>query len=128
MAAIGGITVIGFDGPVQLSGRNVEKHMRPGIGGYDLHDKGIHGDPFALVATLDLVSTAARTAAKKAFFALKGTPVTIVDNMGETWFNIQVDDVKVLHESIVSPASGGVNSGNYLIRVKFALTNLSTSF
>jgi len=98
MSTIGGYGVFSIRGSMPMAGNLATKHTRSGVPGFDAHDIGWGGQPKTLTVIALYSSHNNRLAGIINFNALKKTFISVVDDRGEQWDNLYVEDVRITSE------------------------------
>lgn len=124
MATIGGLTVLRMDGEIPLSGAELEELRRNGIAGSEFRDVSWRAEPASVMTTTLCASASAARTAYLAYYALRGTLVTVVDDNGITHSNVMVRRVRQLG---IAPVVGG-GSITHILTCAWELQDCSTAY
>jgi len=99
MGLIGGYSFARIaDMPLALAGVDLEVITRKGVPGKALWPSGITADPKTVECVYLLGSLGAIGVAVTNFAALKGTIVTVVDDLGNTYYNVWVKNQRPIRQ------------------------------
>jgi hypothetical protein len=121
MASIGSATfaTLSLDGAGAAStAQAVETTHRTGINGNDFRLAGKVSGPARYISTTDFSSGSNLKSAKVQYDGLVGTQVTLTDMLGNT-FVVVVLGVDSVEEQKTAITSGGIASGNYILRARW---------
>lgn len=129
MPSVGAISFLTVRHGLLPKGEVVEHYTRPGVAGVGLHKRGSKGTPFYLTASRDVANAAAVKTWIESCLALKGTTVTVVDDLGNSWTNVGILDVQVPETPrVIDAAVGGLHSGagTHWISIQFTCIDRTT--
>ena len=108
-------------------GQTVVDLMRHGLSGVGFKKLGYSAGDTTFAALVDLTSKAACETQINTWAALRGSKVTIKDNLGTSVTNVMVKRVVALPVEECAVASGGLNSGKYICGAIFTVkeTNIT---
>ena len=121
MPSIGGITVITIKGGLTPPGESVEEITRPGHDGHAYKRFGERAPRAELTSIRDVDAVAGVAAHILACVALKGTLITVIDDVGVTMNNVMVIEVETVRSREVGTPVGGVTAGNHLIAMRWLM-------
>lgn len=128
MAVVGGITVISISAPIEMAGFATRTSERPGVDGHDIRLLGMRGNQGTFMLELDCVSAAALATAKINFKSMQSDVITVTDNLGLSWANLLVQNVRTVAEFPLLSVTGGVNGGNYMLQMMFEYLVVATYY
>ena len=120
MSSIGAYSFLKMEGPqIPMLAAAMEIIDRTGVDGTDSRENALKAEDITKYTTQGVTLTAWANAAADYYAALKGTYVTVVEDMGRTVYYVLVIDVRVLGvQRIFNPDPPG---NNYLIRAVWLL-------
>lgn len=124
MASIGGYSFITLEGGLNPgSGEQLEEITRPGVDGVAYRRIGRRGVPFRMQSLADVANAANAHSLILNYKALQGGLVTLVDETGQSWFNVMVLRVQCSQPKYVTGMSGGLTGGQtgYLVSADWLL-------
>lgn len=108
MSSIGGISQIAIKGPpLGPMGQMVEVFTRSGVDGVAARQLGLRPGINQPVSVTDAEDSDDVQTLKAAYAAMRGTLVTVIDDHGETFDNVLVQDVRVDAQRAVAGGGGG---------------------
>ena len=120
MSSIGAYDFVRMEGPqIPALASAVEIIDRPGVNGIASRIDALKAEEITVYTTEAMTLLASAQSAADDYAALKGTHVTIVDDMGRTIYSVLVVDVRVLsvNELLISDPT----DNNYLVRAVWLL-------
>jgi len=121
MATIGGYYMISLSHRPQPMGETVREITRPEADGQAYAKQGLRAEATLAYAATDCASAAAARTEMAAYAAMRGALVTVVDDLGESYTNVLVVDVRERGRKVVCTAVGGVRAGTVLLLTDWVL-------
>ena len=122
-SSIGAKNFISAQGAPSGAGDKVEDITRPGVAGVALRKISRKGQPFQVQTVVDVGNPKTEIDACK---ALEGTVVDYVDDTDHTWSDCVVLSVDTTEQKKILGAVGGLNDGDYLVRMNWQLQSTGT--
>ena len=121
MAFIGTLEFIRLDWSRQPQGEAVRRIERPGGDGVAYQSLGKRSRPTRAIAVVDVTDAAAVDTLVQAANTYRGSLQTVVEDDGTSTDDVMVLNVTKLEARFVLTPVGGINGGNWIVRLEFVL-------